>query len=98
MNQQLNQQLHRIGDIKTMKDAAMEAPMAAPTEAQDDGLKWWNFSTSDVIKYLSVLIVIWMIFAVYSYLHNQCELYGGSYCEYMNPLTCQNCVVYNYIF
>lgn len=57
--------------------------------------KW---RTPDVIKYLSFMIVVWIFFAIYSYLHNRCMLYGGSNCMHMNPFIYQNCNSDNYVF
>lgn len=62
------------------------------------GFKWSKFSTPDIIKYVSLVIVIWIFFAIYSYLYNRCMLYGGSNCVHMNPFTYQNCNSDNYIF
>lgn len=62
------------------------------------GFRWRNLSSPDVIRYISFIIVIWIVFAVYSYLHNRCMLYGGSNCVHMNPFTFQNCNNDNYIF
>lgn len=70
-------------DNNTMPKRAKEA-----VRQDSDRLKW---GAPVVLKYLSLVIVVWIFFAIYSYLHNRCMLYGGSNCVHMNPFTFQNC-------
>lgn len=95
----IKDQMHQIQSLR-QSNQQDDIKLAKRTEArtQDCGFKWRNFSTPEVIKYISLTIIIWMVFAIYSYLHNRCMLYGGSNCVHINPFTFQNCNTDNYIF
>lgn len=89
----IRQQMHH-SRIKPLLQSNKFGDTNFATDTEDtgkqhsDGLKW---SAPDVIKYLSLLIVVWIFFAIYSYLHNRCMLYGGSNCVHMNVFTFRNC-------
>ncbi|KAG4080119.1 hypothetical protein HA402_008190 [Bradysia odoriphaga] len=85
----LAQQSNKFDDDNLAKEA---------DDARKQDFVRWKWSASGVLKYLSLVIVVWIFFAIYSYLHNRCMLYGGSNCVHMNPFTFQNCNSNNYIF
>lgn len=93
----LRDQMHRIKSLQQSNQLDdISSAKQTETRTKDAAIKW---STPDVIKYLSLMIVVWIFFAIYSYLHNRCMLYGGSNCVHMNPFTYQICNSdNNYIF